>query len=190
MVSTYEVSVSEDKRYIQFHRTEEHPGTEGLFISDNPETGRSGATGVANDWDLPRATYSSQDFFEFRRGDDPDTYYRHMLNVMPELSQEPKQIVDPDPIPVRHRHWPGIDRAEIEAEEAKRADKLIRAALDRAARLRAYRARQAQYKAAEDELRKAVRLDYEQEHGLVTDRIREAMIDAGYTMEEIAASGY
>ena len=193
-MATYEAQTSEGRRYAEFNRIDPGMNAEGLFISDDGEMGRSGghsgATGVAGDWDaLPLNALGDYDFFEYRvqnGGPDDFDYFRVYLKDLPSLSETAFMIEDPSPLTVRHRHWPGTDRREMQAQIQQRVQRQIQQTLKRAQSRRDAQLRKAEREAREAQMMDEVRAEYEANHMSIEDQIREAMVSAGFSPEEIA----
>ena len=195
----YQASMSDNNRYLQMHRIDTGLELEGLFISDDKLAGRtggrSGSTGVGDDWDLPRSSVSNQDFFEYRIPNAEATngtgfdYFRIWLRDMPSpLADEddPHECMA-EFVSVRHRHWPGEDRAEMVAEFERKLERQVAQAAARIQRARDYAIREEQRKAREEAMRKEVADEFASRMGDPTEHVRQQLRALGFDDNEITS---
>ena len=167
---TYQFSRDNRGNLLATRQSPAHSDTKGLFIEIRE--GGYGATGIAQDWNLPSvARWPTH--FEYFNGDTRE-YHRIAVADFVLGGNTP----EPPPLEVRHSAWPGMDATEIRVQLLARRNRAIAKAIERAKQAKAYAEEQARLKAEEERLRTEIATEMESEMS-EADAIAAALRDAG-----------
>ena len=146
-----------------------HPKTKGLFINETDKG--YGCTAIMGDFRLPLSILSSYDFFEYYKEETQEYYRIHIVEDM--LFGNP--MPDPAPLKIRHKAWPGMDKAEIREEMLEERAQAIKKAIKRVHAERAREEAERLRKIQEKKDRKEVKDSFYLEFGSEEDAILAAL---------------